>query len=101
MRDKKTLYKLSVISAVLIAIHYYQIDKECFLGYLGFSFILMLLPLMWNRWLYHELIEDAKRPISYDSFILIGNIVYLLLCIFFFVMLLYGYKPDGYRAGVC
>jgi small-conductance mechanosensitive channel len=101
MKEKKTLYKLSVVASFLFCLHFYQIDTKCFFYYFLISLTLIFIPFLWNRWLYQEFIEDAIRPISYSTFIFIGNIVYLFLCILFFITIIYGYKPDGYVAGVC
>ena len=99
--NKITLHKLSIILALLIAIHYYRLDPKCFLGYLFFSLVFLVIPFLWNRWLYNELTRDAKSPISYKMFINIGIFVYLGLIIFALFLVLSSYKPPHYVEGVC
>ena len=102
MMEKNTLHKLSVIAAFLFAVHYYKLDKECFFqGYFFFSLVILILPFLWNRWLYEELTQNTKSPISYTTFINIGNFVYVGLIIFAMVMILTDYRPLNYVQGVC
>ena len=100
--NKNTLHKLSVIVAVLFAVHYYKLDKACFFkGGIFFSLVVMILPFLWNRWLYDELVKGSKRPITYATFINIGIFVYLGLIIFALFLVLTGYRPPHYVEGVC
>jgi len=99
---KKTLHILSVIAAILFAIHFYMLDKKCFLkGYIYYPLIILFLPFLWNRWLYEELTQDTKSPFSYRMFLNIGNFVYVCLIIFAIVMILTDYIPPHYIKGRC
>jgi len=63
---------------------------------------LLLIPYLWNEWLYEGFMEDYKKPpISYGTFILFMNVVYIALCIFFIYLILTNYRPEGYIEGVC
>jgi hypothetical protein len=99
---KDTLHILSFIAAFLLAIHYYRLDRECFFkGDIFFSLILLVLPFLWNRWLYNELTKDAKNPISYKMFINIGTFTYMCLIIFIVIIIIIDYRPSHYVKGIC
>jgi len=103
--NKNTLHILSVIAAFLFAIHYYKLDKKCFFEVFGggifYSLILLILPFLWNQWLYKELTKDTKSPISYTMFVNIGNFVYIGLILFAIFMILTDYRPLDYIEGIC
>ena len=100
--NRKFLHLLSVITALLFAVHFYKLDEECFFkGYILFSLILLILPFLWNKWLYEQLVKDIKNPISYITFVNIGNFVYISLFIFIIVIILTDYKPSHYVQGIC
>ena len=102
MMKKNTLHILSAIAAFFFAIHYYKLDKKCFFeGYIFFSLILLILPFLWNQWLYEQLTKDIKSPISYTMFVNIGNFVYVGLIVFAIVMILTDYRPLYYTQGIC
>ena len=99
--NKNTMHKLSVIVALLFAIHDYRLDPKCFFENLFFSLVFLIIPFLWNRWLYDGLTKDAKRPISYKMFINIGIFVYIGLIIFALFLVLTNYRPAHYVEGVC
>jgi len=100
--NRKFLHLLSVITALLFVVHFYKLDEECFFkGYILFSLILLILPFLWNKWLYKQLVKDTKNPISYITFVNIGNFVYIGLFIFIIVIILTDYKPSHYVQGIC
>jgi len=101
MTKKKTLYFLSTIVFILMIIQNYKLDKECFFEAMYIPLIILVIPLFWNKWLYQGLTENAKKPISYETFIFIGNVVYFMLALFMFIVVLVGYKPANYMPGIC
>ena len=102
MRRKNTLHKISIFLALLSAIHFYNLDSKCFFNsYIFVSFLFLIIPFLWNNWLYQEFTENSKKPISYSTFIYIANMVYLLLVLFFLLLIFIGYKPNSYITGVC
>ncbi len=75
--------------------------KSVFLKDTFFSLILLILPFLWNQWLYEQLTKDIKSPISYTMFVNIGNFVYVGLIVFAIVMILTNYRPLYYIQGIC
>jgi len=102
MTRKNTLHKLSIFLALLSTVYSYNLDPKCFFqGYIVVPLIFLTIPFLWNSWLYQEFIENSKKPISYSTFIFIGNMVYVLLILFVLTLIFIGYKPGHYIEGVC
>jgi len=102
MTRKNTLHRISIFLALLSAIYFYNLDQKCFFNdYIFVSFLFLIIPFLWNNWLYQEFTENSENPISYSTFIYIANMVYLLLVLFFLILIFIGYRPSGYITGVC
>ncbi len=102
LRKKQILHRLSIFLFILGSLHDLRLDPECFFHYLLFWSIVLVIPYLWNEWLYERFMEDYKKPpISYGTFILFMNMVYIGICILIIYLILTNYKMDSYIRGVC
>jgi len=93
---------LSLLDTLVITIHYFIIDRQCFL-YMTMVVGpgLLLLVTIWNQWLYDGLTENGRLKFSYYTFQSMLTIVLLVLLVFSSLVTIFRYKPKGYIPGVC